>query len=124
MSTCRKQKSESTIESHPTSSADGCESLACERHQESQAAGPFPKDLSPNGPAGESEPTTTFGTGIGLWPCWNSGKAESYTVRESGNIGQEIVNGDGNVTTWTVDAWLVHVIVRMFEIADLGGLLR
>jgi hypothetical protein len=47
-----------------------------------------------------------------------------FYVWQSGNIGQEILDADGNVIAWTVDPWLAQVIAKLLEKADREGLLR
>ena len=37
----------------------------------------------------------------------------AFTVRQSGNIGQEILDQDGNTIVWTTDAWLAQVICEL-----------
>jgi hypothetical protein len=36
--------------------------------------------------------------------------AADFTVRQSGSIGQEIVNADGTTICWTTDPWTAQVI--------------
>jgi hypothetical protein len=37
----------------------------------------------------------------------------AFTVRQSGNIGQEILDQDGNTIAWTTDAWLAQVVCKL-----------
>ena len=37
----------------------------------------------------------------------------SFTVRQSGSIGQEILDQDGTVVAWTIDAWLAQVVCKL-----------
>ena len=46
----------------------------------------------------------------------------SFTVRQSGSIGQEILDQDGTVVAWTTDAWLAQVICKL--LSDNEELLR
>ena len=46
----------------------------------------------------------------------------AFTVRQSGNIGQEILDQDGTVVAWTTDAWLAQVICNL--LSDNEELLR
>ena len=46
----------------------------------------------------------------------------AFTVRQSGNIGQEILDQDGNTIAWTTDAWLAQVICKL--LSDNEELLR
>ena len=39
----------------------------------------------------------------------------SFTVRQSGSIGQEILDQDGTVVAWTTDAWLAQVICKLLS---------
>ncbi len=34
----------------------------------------------------------------------------AFTVRQSGNFGQEILGPDGQIVAWTTDAWIAQVI--------------
>ena len=45
-----------------------------------------------------------------------------FTVRDSGSIGQEILDVDGAVVSWTVDSVLAQWIVRLLN--QYEGLLR
>lgn len=36
-----------------------------------------------------------------------------FSVRESGNIGQEILNADGKIIAWTTDRWVAQVICKL-----------
>ena len=46
----------------------------------------------------------------------------SFTVRQSGSIGQEILDQDGTVVAWTTDAWLAQVVCKLLN--DNEELLR
>ena len=46
----------------------------------------------------------------------------SFTVRQSGSIGQEILDQDGNTIVWTTDAWLAQVVCKL--LSDNEELLR
>jgi hypothetical protein len=37
----------------------------------------------------------------------------SFTVRQSGGIGQEILDQDGNTIAWMTDAWLAQVVCKL-----------
>ena len=37
----------------------------------------------------------------------------AFTVRQSGNIGQEILDRDGNTIAWLTDAWLAQVVCKL-----------
>ena len=37
----------------------------------------------------------------------------AFTVRQSGNIGQEILDQDGTVVAWTTDTWLAQVVCKL-----------
>jgi hypothetical protein len=91
---------------------------------ENQQAEPSTKGSSPNGQAEELGRISTFGIGRRPWPCWKNESSYSFTIRQSGNIGQVILDSEGNVICWTVDPWLAQVIARMLENANTNGLLR
>ncbi len=38
---------------------------------------------------------------------------DGIAVRQSGNIGQEILGPDGRIVAWTTDAWIAKVIRRL-----------
>jgi len=46
----------------------------------------------------------------------------SFTVRQFGHIGQEILDQDGSTIAWMTDAWLAHVICKL--LTDNEALLR
>ena len=46
----------------------------------------------------------------------------AFTVRQSGNIGQEILDQDGNTIAWMTDTWLAQVICKL--LSDNEELLR
>ena len=37
----------------------------------------------------------------------------AFTVRQSGSIGQEILDQDGNTIAWMTDAWLAQVVCKL-----------
>lgn len=37
----------------------------------------------------------------------------SFAVRQSGNIGQELIGPDGTVIAWTTDAWIAQAICKL-----------
>jgi hypothetical protein len=37
----------------------------------------------------------------------------SFAIRQSGNIGQEILDADGRIKCWTTDPWLAQVICKL-----------
>ncbi len=39
-----------------------------------------------------------------------------YQVRESGNVGQEIVNEDGNIVCWTTDPVVAALIAKLLTL--------
>jgi hypothetical protein len=38
---------------------------------------------------------------------------DPFTVKQSGNIGQEILDRDGRVIAWTTDSWIAQVICKL-----------
>jgi len=118
-----KPNSENIFRSHPTSSADGCERQDSERSMENLQPKHSVKDTCLNGQAEELAPTIMFGTEQKRLPCWSEEVSNSFTVRKSGNIGQEILDPDGVVTCWTTDPWLAQVIAHLLEKANREGLL-
>ncbi len=47
----------------------------------------------------------------------------SFTVKSSGNIGQELIDANGTVVCWTTDPWLAQVIARLLTQAHYNGML-
>lgn len=49
----------------------------------------------------------------------------AFTVRQSGNIGQEILGPDGQIVAWTTNDWAAQVICRLLndneELLKRGG---
>ena len=41
--------------------------------------------------------------------------SDLFTVRQSGNVGQEIVSPRGNVVAWTVDPVFGHLMCRLIN---------
>lgn len=111
-----KQNSANSMESGRTSSASGCDVSGCEP-QAARRPPPLASWATPCGdPVGGMsgiEPRSS--------PYWNGG--ESFVVRESGQVGQEILDAEGRVICWTTDPWLAQVIARLLERANRDGLL-
>jgi hypothetical protein len=36
-----------------------------------------------------------------------------FSVRTTGNIGQEILDPDGRIIAWTTDPWVAQVVARL-----------
>ena len=36
----------------------------------------------------------------------------AFTVRQPGNLGQEVLDQDGNTIAWRTDAWLAQVVCK------------
>jgi hypothetical protein len=47
----------------------------------------------------------------------------TFSVRHSGNVGQEVLDQDGRTIAWTTDAWAAQVICRLLNEHEglLGG---
>jgi hypothetical protein len=45
-----------------------------------------------------------------------------FSIRQSGNVGQEILDQDGKIIAWTTDEWVAQVIRRL--LTENEGLLR
>jgi hypothetical protein len=45
----------------------------------------------------------------------NDVAVDSFSVRPSGNIGQEILDSNGKIVAWTTDAWMAQVIVKLLS---------
>ena len=46
----------------------------------------------------------------------------AFTIRQPGNIGQEILDQDGSTIAWLTDAWLAQVVCKLLN--DNEELLR
>ncbi len=40
---------------------------------------------------------------------------QQFWVRQSGNIGQEILDSNGQIIVWTTDGWTAQVIARLLN---------
>ena len=40
---------------------------------------------------------------------------EAFSVQASGNIGQVVLDPDGEVIAWTTDSWIAQVIVKLMN---------
>jgi hypothetical protein len=72
------------------------------------------------GPAGRPGETAEDGGEPGAGdpePC------ATFSVRRSGNVGQEILDQDGRIIAWTTDGWAAQVICRLLNENEalLGG---
>lgn len=38
-----------------------------------------------------------------------------FSIRQSGNIGQEILDADGKIIAWTTDDWTAQVIAKLLN---------
>jgi hypothetical protein len=97
-------------------SAAGSKDSACGQPLASPALKPSPEDWSTGGPADDQAPTFGFGTVSGRQQS-STGCAtlEPFVIRQSGNIGQEIVNQDGKTIAWTTDVWVAQVVCRLLN---------
>lgn len=111
-----KHNSAESTGSVRTSSASGSGDSGCELLTGRQPPPPVNWDTSPAEQVADMsgiEPKSS--------PCWNDGNR--LLVRESGQIGQEILDAEGTMVCWTVDPWLAQVIVRLLNRADRAGVL-
>ncbi len=119
------QKWETFMGSLPIRSENGLKALDSERPMADQANKPLPMDSSNSGKA--ETPIPIIGSGTGGKPLkssteWETQKiTESFWVRQSGNIGQEIIDQDGRIIAWTTDFWTARVICKLLN--DNEGLL-
>ena len=40
---------------------------------------------------------------------------EAFSVRASGNIGQVVLDPDGEIIAWTTDSWVAQVIAKLLS---------
>ena len=124
MSSSALQKSENSITEprdlrHPvTRSARGLRISACEKTA-GQPQKPSMKDSLTHDPAGVAEPTFTSGTSRRRLSCSMGCVTQEpileFTVQQSGSLGQEILDGDGDVIAWTLDESLAIQICELFN---------
>lgn len=73
----------------------------------------------PSGQADNRERTTTFGTGNEPPPSlmqWAIPERDSpFSIRSSGNVGQEIVDANGRVVAWTTGELVAAVICHLLN---------
>ena len=119
----RKENSEPFTASAAMSSGAGSKGWDYEQKTEARQLERSMRATSANDQARSRERTFTYGTGTR--PASNSTgwatheQTYQFSVRESGNVGQEVLDADGKVVAWTTDAVLAHQIARMLN-ADQG----
>jgi hypothetical protein len=73
------------------------------------------KDIDENlngGPAGRPAATADD---IGKPWAAQPNELGAFSVRHSGNVGQEILDQDGNIVAWTTDEWTAQVICKVLN---------
>ncbi len=115
----RKDNLEPFTESVATSSGVGSKGWGYEPMAEARQLGLSTKATSASGPARSRERTFTSGTGskpASFSTGWNTPEQPGdFSVRSSGNIGQEILDESGVIVAWTTDAVLAHRITRLLN---------
>jgi hypothetical protein len=72
--------------------------------------------MSPSVPADSPEHISGFGTLTKRPPCSTECAIhEPFSIRRSGNIGQEILDQNGKIIAWTTDAWIAQVICKLLK---------
>ncbi len=56
------------------------------------------------------------------YPRRNATATGRFSIRQSGHIGQEILDPDGAIIAWTTDEWVAQVIRKLLN--ENEGLLR
>ena len=99
-----------------TLSAGGSKDSACAPKTVGPARKLTPKATSPSDPAGIPEHISGYGT-LPKRPPSSTECAihEPFSIRRSGNIGQEILDQDGKIIAWTTDAWIAQVICKLLN---------
>jgi hypothetical protein len=114
-----KPNSESSTASAAMLSVAGSRAWVYERRVANRRLWRFGSISSPNALVRSRGRTTTFGTGrksANFSTGWNIPEQPGdYSVRSSGNIGQEIKDEDGLTVAWTVNPELAHRIVRLLN---------
>lgn len=115
----RKQNSESSTASAAMLSVAGSRGWVYERRMANRRLWRFGSISSPNALVRSRGRITTFGTekrSANSSTGWNTPEQpDDFSVRSSGNIGQEILDRDGRVLAWTTDAVLAQRIVRLLN---------
>ena len=115
-----KENSEPFTESAATSSGVGSKDWDYEQKTEARQQGRSMRVTSANDQARSRERTFTSGTGTRRASnsmAWATPEqTKQFSVRESGNIGQEIVDeSTGLIVAWTTSPELAHRIVRLLN---------
>jgi hypothetical protein len=72
--------------------------------------------LLPSDPAGSLEPISGSGTPTKRPPSSTECAIhEPFSIKQSGTIGQEILDPDGKIIAWTTDAWIAQVICKLLN---------
>lgn len=115
----RKQNSDGSTESAAMLLAVGSRGLAYELRTGNRRLWRFGSISSPNAQVRSRGRTTTSGNdkrSASFSTGWNTQEQPGdYSVRPSGNIGQEILDRDGKVVVWTTDAVLAHRITTFLK---------
>ena len=99
-----------------TSSESGSKDSACAPKMAGPARKHMPKAMLPSVPAGSLEHISGYGT-----PTKRPNSSmecaihEPFSIKQSGNIGQEILDHDGTIIAWTTDAWIAQVICKLLN---------
>jgi hypothetical protein len=115
----RKENSEGFMESAATLLDAGSRAWDCGPKVENRQRGRSTRAMSASDKATNPERTSTCGTGrrpannLTEWATHE--QTYQFSVRESGNIGQEVLDADGKVVAWTTDVVLAHRIVRLLN---------
>jgi hypothetical protein len=65
-------------------------------------------DILGGGPGEKTEDLGEHGAG-NPQPC------ATFSVRQSGNVGQEVLDQDGRIIAWTTDGWAARVICKLLN---------
>lgn len=114
-----KPNSESSTASAAMLSVAGSRGWVYERRVANRRLWRFGSISSPNAQVRSRGRITTLGIdkrSANFLTGWNTPEQPGdYSVRSSGNIGQEVLDRDGKVVVWTTDAVLAHRIVRLLN---------
>lgn len=119
MSSSASRNSASFTASAAIRSVAGSKDSACEHPEVSPADRHSLMGSSANAQAANQERTSTPGTGSEPPPSstrWDTKELDGpFSIRSSGNVGQEIVDADGRVVSWTTDELVAAVICRLLN---------
>ena len=112
MSTCRSRRLDDSTESAAMLSGAGSKDSACGQPLADPAPKHSPENLSPSVPADNQD--SIFGSGMQR-KRQPSSTGCAIHVRQSGNIGQGILDQNDKIIAWTTNVWVAQVICKLLN---------